>query len=271
VKHRSAVVIRSGGLGDFVLTLPFLKRLSERYARVKLVTRFEYWDLIKNDGFADAFLDINGVTFSSIFSTPSNNLSALFSGADVFTFLADPDHILQTHSMRCGALKFTRLPSRPGSPPHITQQMFVQGGIDPGEGWFETPCLERKGQGNRLWIHPGSGSPRKNAPLGIFAGKAEAWHAETGGGITVSVGEADQALTKPARELLKDLPCRFEIMPTLPELRQKMELDAGLFMGNDSGVTHLAAALGIPVKVFFLSSSPEIWTPVGRDVTVIEL
>jgi heptosyltransferase-3 len=270
VIHRSAVVIRSGGLGDFVLTLPFLRRLSERYARVTLVTRFEYWELIKNDGLADAFLDIDGAAFSSIFSTPSNNLSALCAGADVFTFLADPERILEMHSIGCGARKFTLLPSRPADPPHITRQMFIRSGIDVPATWFEQPCLGGEAQGDRLWIHPGSGSPRKNAPLAVFAREAEAWHAKTGGGITVSIGEADQTLLKPAKELLKDLPCRFEIMPTLPQLRKAIELNAGLFMGNDSGVTHLAAALGIPVKVFFLSSSPEIWAPVGRDVTVVE-
>jgi ADP-heptose:LPS heptosyltransferase len=49
-----------------------------------------------------------------------------------------------------------------------------------------------------------------------------------------------------------------------------MTAQAGCFVGNDSGVSHLAAALGIPTTVFFISTDPRIWRPLGRNVTVID-
>ncbi len=46
----------------------------------------------------------------------------------------------------------------------------------------------------------------------------------------------------------------------LPELARLMR-DADLFIGNDSGPAHIAAALGVPVLVFFGPSDSGIWSP----------
>lgn len=45
---------------------------------------------------------------------------------------------------------------------------------------------------------------------------------------------------------------------------------ARLYVGNDSGIAHLAAAVGTPVIAIFLASDPRVWAPRGRHVTVIE-
>ena len=45
--------------------------------------------------------------------------------------------------------------------------------------------------------------------------------------------------------------------------------DAGRFYGNDSGVTHLAAALGVPTTAVFVTTDPGVWAPVGGHVTVV--
>ena len=47
---------------------------------------------------------------------------------------------------------------------------------------------------------------------------------------------------------------------SLPELAQLIR-DAELFIGNDSGPAHIAAAFGVPVLVFFGPSDSEIWSP----------
>ncbi|MBV9760817.1 MAG: glycosyltransferase family 9 protein [Acidobacteriaceae bacterium] len=44
---------------------------------------------------------------------------------------------------------------------------------------------------------------------------------------------------------------------------------ARLFIGNDSGIAHLAAATGIPTLVLFGPSSPQVWRPQGRQVTTL--
>lgn len=45
---------------------------------------------------------------------------------------------------------------------------------------------------------------------------------------------------------------------------------ARAYIGNDSGIAHLAAAVGTPVVAIFLSSDPGIWAPRGSSVAVLE-
>jgi heptosyltransferase III len=44
---------------------------------------------------------------------------------------------------------------------------------------------------------------------------------------------------------------------------------AKLYVGNDSGIAHLAAAVGVPVAVFFGPTDPAVWAPRGPSVTVL--
>jgi ADP-heptose:LPS heptosyltransferase len=41
---------------------------------------------------------------------------------------------------------------------------------------------------------------------------------------------------------------------------------ARIFVGNDSGISHLAAAVGTPVQAFFRTTEPRIWSPLGPSV-----
>jgi ADP-heptose:LPS heptosyltransferase len=44
-----------------------------------------------------------------------------------------------------------------------------------------------------------------------------------------------------------------------------------VFIGNDAGTTHLAAALGLHVVALFRSTDPEVWRPLGPRVHVVSL
>jgi ADP-heptose:LPS heptosyltransferase len=44
---------------------------------------------------------------------------------------------------------------------------------------------------------------------------------------------------------------------------------AGAYVGNDSGVTHLAAASGAPTIALFGPTDPRVWAPLGPRVEVI--
>jgi ADP-heptose:LPS heptosyltransferase len=46
---------------------------------------------------------------------------------------------------------------------------------------------------------------------------------------------------------------------------------AAVFIGHDSGLTHLAAALGRPTLALFGPSDPEIWGPRGEHVAVVRM
>jgi ADP-heptose:LPS heptosyltransferase len=44
---------------------------------------------------------------------------------------------------------------------------------------------------------------------------------------------------------------------------------AGLYVGNDSGVSHLAAAAGAPTLALFGPTDPAVWAPVGPAVETV--
>lgn len=113
-----------------------------------------------------------------------------------------------------------------------------------------------------LALHPGSGSPSKNWPSARFASIVRAYGA---GPWLLVRGPADDAATAPLEalpgaRLARDLPLR-----VLAALLAR----AGAYVGNDSGVTHLAAAAGAPTIALFGPTDPRLWAPVGPRVAVI--
>jgi heptosyltransferase-3 len=64
----------------------------------------------------------------------------------------------------------------------------------------------------------------------------------------------------------EDLPEAIRI-PDLYELACWLK-GARIFLGNDSGISHLAAAVGTPVMVFFQASDPRVWVPRGPAVHI---
>jgi len=116
-------------------------------------------------------------------------------------------------------------------------------------------------------IHPGSGSPAKNWPAEKFALLAEKIKSGTNFEPLVLVGEAD---AKPAAVMRSLLPgFHFFENLSLRDAASLLSISAG-FIGNDSGITHLAAALGVPVVALFGPTDPAVWAPRGKNVSVIK-
>ena len=111
-----------------------------------------------------------------------------------------------------------------------------------------------------LAVHPGSGSEKKNWPPGQWA-KFLA-HVMSGTDWTVLLigGEAEGTRI---HELAAPLPTsrvRFAQNLPLPALAQSLHPCLG-FIGHDSGITHLAAAVGLPGLALWADTSETIWCP----------
>ncbi len=100
-------------------------------------------------------------------------------------------------------------------------------------------------------IHPFSGSARKNWPLNRFR--------ELAARLTLPVqwsAGPQEALEDAVRfENLYDLACWLA--------------SARIYIGNDSGITHLAAAVGTPVVAIFGPTDAAVWAPRGERVAVV--
>ncbi|HZU08207.1 MAG TPA: glycosyltransferase family 9 protein [Chloroflexota bacterium] len=118
-----------------------------------------------------------------------------------------------------------------------------------------------------LALHPGSGSPRKNWPVAQFAAAAGAL---AGWGLRplLIVGPAEEPLAEAALAALHPLrPVLVRNWP-LEALAALLAQCAG-YIGGDSGITHLAAAVGTPVVAVFGPTDPAVWAPRGPRVTII--
>ena len=109
-------------------------------------------------------------------------------------------------------------------------------------------------------IHPGSGSIRKNWPLERFYAVADELRKEEYSIVWIA-GPAEEEWRFPAGDVLvKERP-----LPVIAALFSR----SCLYIGNDSGITHLAAAVGCPAIAIFGSSDPAVWSPRGERVKVV--
>ena len=111
-----------------------------------------------------------------------------------------------------------------------------------------------------LAVHPGSGARAKNWPPKRFAALART-HA-AGRPWLLVVGPADEEAAAPLRGVPGCVPVHRLPLRVLGALLAQ----AGLFVGNDSGVSHLAAAAGAPTVALFGPTDPAVWGPVGPAV-----
>jgi heptosyltransferase III len=119
------------------------------------------------------------------------------------------------------------------------------------DGLFPRLSLKPITPRNTIMIHPFSGGNSKNWPLDRFREVAE------------RVQCAVEWIAGPEQELAGAL--RFE---SLLDLANHIS-GARLYIGNDSGITHLAAATGVPALALFGPTDPEIWAPRGNHVMVL--
>jgi ADP-heptose:LPS heptosyltransferase len=120
----------------------------------------------------------------------------------------------------------------------------------------------------RLALHPGSGSEAKNWPEVCWVGLLERLVQRTDLDLLLVGGEAEgerlqrlAAVLPPARTLAaQSLP--------LPQLARMLQ-GCGAFVGHDSGISHLAAAVGLPALVLWGRTAEEIWRPPSDKVRIV--
>lgn len=142
-------------------------------------------------------------------------------------------------------------PALPGSgcPVHAVDFYLNQVGAAPGA----VPRIPATpADGGYAVIHPFSGSPRKNWPLENFHEAARLLAPRIEVKWCAGPGE------------------RLETAHRFPRLAEFASFlaGAGVYIGNDSGPSHLAAAVGTPVIAMFGPSDPRIWAPRGRAAVV---
>jgi hypothetical protein len=113
-------------------------------------------------------------------------------------------------------------------------------------------------------VHPGSGSAQKNWPAARFVELVEILAPDRP--WLLVEGPADDASAAVLRQHPRAIPASGLEPRTLGAVLGQ----AGLYVGNDSGVTHLAAACGAPTVALFGPTDPTVWSPLGPRVHIVQ-
>lgn len=117
-----------------------------------------------------------------------------------------------------------------------------------------------------VMVHPGSGSPHKCIAPGILASVMDGLRSR-GIAVALAVGPADEAVTRDVIDR-----CSSDLVSIRGQALDRMAgllAHAALFIGHDSGLTHLAAALAVPTLALFGPTDARRWAPRGSNVAVL--
>lgn len=120
-----------------------------------------------------------------------------------------------------------------------------------------------------LMIHPGSGSrhkclhPEKIGAIIRWLTKSQDFR------IILCQGPADEKVFSDLQPYLNQIP--HEILKNFNLIKMAKAIrKTDVFLGHDSGLTHLAAALGVPTIALFGPTDPQRWAPKGSNVEILQ-
>jgi heptosyltransferase-2 len=268
--------MRGGALGDFILTLPVLAALRRKYPshQIEILGYPAIASLAVAGGLADAVSAIESPRLTGIFvrnGTVDPPVAEWFSGFDfIVSYLSDPERIFQSNIARHTSVPFVAGPHRPDETRavHATEQLLEPlqslGIVDAdSQPRLRLPSAGPKSRG--IAAHVGSGSAKKNWPEADWLELLEKVPCK----ILLIGGEAEG--DRCARLATPLPPGQVEVAQSLPlvELAGRMQTCSG-FIGHDSGITHLAAALGLPGVVLWGPSNLTVWRPQSDQMKIVQ-
>lgn len=134
------------------------------------------------------------------------------------------------------------------------------------ERWWQR--LVPVGRAPVIALHPGSGGRRKCWPLSRYAALADLLSA-TGCRLLVCLGPAETEDPERQQQFVEAFPDGILATGLAIGTLAGVIRRCSVFIGNDAGVTHLAAALGVPTIAIFGPTDPARWAPQGRRVRVL--
>jgi heptosyltransferase III len=292
------LVIRGGAIGDFILTLPALKALRDTYpdAHIEILGYKHIAVLAENRFYAQAVRSIEYGPLSSFFAKNSEisaELADYFASFDlIISYLYDPDQIFESNLHRCGVENLlcgpAKIIEKSGHAARQLARPIEELGIrvadlaekiflSVDDRQFAQEFLRSLSQ-SIVAIHPGSGSKEKNWPLEnwteLVSGKdgsskatGEPGHIGKQFSLVVVSGEADKAQTAQLEYDWKDRDVRFAKNLPLPQLAAVLEHT--IFVGHDSGISHVAAAAGANCILLFGPTDPNVWAPRNENVHIL--
>jgi ADP-heptose:LPS heptosyltransferase len=239
---RKRLLIRPGAIGDFVVSLPALQHLRTPYTEVWCAERN-----VPLARFADRAVSIGDAGLNRIGVLPADDVFERLRGFDeIFSWYGTANDDLRQAVSGLPFRFFEAIPP-PGCGMNATEFFCSQVDAPDALPSIDTGIQTRE---EFVILHPFASNPAKRWPLNHFRTLA---------------GMLGKTAWCAGPEEHFDGAVRIE---NLLELARWIAR-ARAYVGNDSGITHLAAAVGTPVVALFGPTDPVIWSPRGLKVRVI--
>lgn len=285
------LVLHTGALGDCVLSLHLVAALKRMWGgpHVTVAARSSIVHWAKRHGFTDEARSIEDIGIHSLYN-PAGDLHEytvrFLRGFDhIVSFLGGCSEIVSerlAEASKCKVIAIDPQPS-PRLATHIVghwvEQLHGYGlSVEAPSGndlqipdrreLREQLRLRFTTSGNRIVLcHPGSGGLEKCCPHDVFErivgelmarGSSVAW--------MIGPDEMERFGIAYAERLEQFAPVLYE-----ESVAVAADLAAGadVFIGNDAGMTHVAALCGVKTIALFGPTDPTIWHPLGPHCTVM--
>lgn len=283
------LVIRGGAIGDFILTLPAIRLLRDNFpeARIEILGYQHIIALADSRFYADATRSIEYSAMAGFFIPGSDlapDLAEYFASfQQIVSYLFDPEAHFENNLRRAGARHILRAFAKIDDSQHAARQLarplqslalylddhaaMVFPSIADQEfaRRFLAECDDRP----LIVFHPGSGSVRKNWAIESWIALGAALLSSAARPQLLIVGgEADGARIEILCAAWSEAPILVARDLPLPQLGAVLAR-ARVFVGHDSGISHLAAAVGAPSLLLFGPTDPAVWAPANPQVRVL--
>jgi len=243
------LLIRPGAIGDCILSLPALQCLRAEYTEVwvpsDVAPLIRFADCVRSIG--STGLDLMGLPE---IDPPPALIERLRSFDSIVSWYGSNREEFRTQVRALGLpFRFLDALPAPGKRIHAADFFLKQAGCD-GIAIPKIDC-PRPQFGDFCVIHPFSGSPSKNWPMERFRELARRMEMP----VCWCAGPEEPLEDATRIANLYELACWLAT--------------ATVYIGNDSGITHLAAAVGIPLVAIFGPTDPAVWAPRGDRVRVL--
>jgi heptosyltransferase III len=274
------LVVHQGALGDVVLAFPAMAWLARAGYRLDLACQSQIGRLACCLGVTENYLPIESAAFATLFTGTVDPEIAAHLGRYRAVLSISFSRRLEESLRKIDGLEVFSIPPRPPAHKRIHVADHLKAALanlrpigfsapeadSPGEDDSLASSRTRGTDSRRILLHPGAGSRRKCWPVENFIAV---------GKTLEESGYRPEAVIGPAEEYLLpelgtgNLPVHdLHQASDLTALLELLEGSGGL-IGNDSGVTHLAAHIGLPTVAIFGPTDPLRWKPLGPAVTVL--
>lgn len=279
---KDILVWHQGALGDLLLSLPAVYSIKKHFSpcRLHLISRTDLAGVIVASGIADEVSSNEKAMYADFFREDSLPVSAcefLRKMHAVFVFMKMTDQTfmenLRKHVPLCRSL--STVPQQ-GERVHVAAYQLGElqrAGISScGTPRLCVAPLVGLGSGRPIvTIHPGSGGKRKRWDLRGFVEVMEAL-AEVGPyRFLVLLGPAERGMQEECGRLIsaRNIPGDIVSDRPVPYISSLLAMSS-LFVGSDSGITHLASMIGTPSVAVFGPTDPALWGPLGPSVRIVK-